>query len=418
MIALTLATRPPSQRIRGTLRSLYICYLSVEDPLVHTQVVAYLAGLAAEGHTVHLLTFDPKLRPERREEVAQQLRAAGVEWHSLRYHKRPSLPATVYDALRGVVTATRLVRRHNLEALHARNHVPLATALIVRRLTGSRLIFDIRGLMAEEYADAGRWKEGGLAYRLTQAMQRAGLRRADGVVTLTEAVRSHLFGPNGRPRAHVIPCCADLDRLEAQLDQRHEVRRELGVADRVVMIYVGKFTGWYMERQMVDFFAAARRVEPKLLFLILTQGDRGVIEREFSRAGVSPSDFMITQAPPDEVGRYLAAADFGISLIRRCFSKISSSPTKIGEYLGAGLPVLSSAGIGDVDALLDGDRVGVLLDDFTDSGYDEAAAEVLELAGSDGIGARCRSVAHRRLSLREVGIPRYDELYRDVAELS
>ncbi len=381
-------------------------------------MVAYLAGLVAEGHTVHLMTFDPKLRPERKEAVAEQLRAAGIEWHSLRYHKRPSLPATIYDALRAVVTVTRLVRRHRLEALHARNHVPLATALIVRRLTGARLIFDIRGLMAEEYADAGRWKEGGIAYRLTQAMQRAGLRRADGVVTLTEAVRSHLFGPNGRPRAHVIPCCADLDRLEAQLDRREDVRRELGVVDRVVMIYVGKFTGWYMERQMVDFFAAARRVEPRLLFLVLTQGDRGVITREFSRAGIGPSDFVVTQAPPDEVGRYLAAADFGISLIRRCFSKISSSPTKIGEYLGAGLPVLSSAGIGDVDALLDGERVGVLLDDFTESGYDEAAAEVLGLAGSDGIGDHCRSVAHRRLSLREVGIPRYDELYREVAELS
>jgi glycosyltransferase involved in cell wall biosynthesis len=418
MIALTLATTPVSQRSRGTLRSLYICYLSVEDPLVHTQVVAYLAGLAAKGHTVHLLTFDPKLRPERRRAVAEQLSAAGVEWHSLRYHKRPSLPATVYDALRAVVTATRIVRRHRLQALHARNHVPLATALIVRRLTGRRLIFDIRGLMAEEYADAGRWKEGGVAYRLTQAMQRAGLRRADGVVTLTEAVRPHLFGPNGRPGAHVIPCCADLDRLEAQLDERDAARLELGIEDRVVMIYVGKFTGWYMERQMVDFFAAARRLEPKLLFLVLTQGDRGVIEGEFSRAGIPASDFVVTYAQPDEVGRYLAAADFGISLIRRCFSKISSSPTKIGEYLGAGLPVLSSAGIGDVDALLDGERVGALLDDFTESGYGQVAAEILELAGSEEIGARCRSVAHRRLSLREVGIPRYDELYREVAELS
>ena len=29
-------------------------------------------------------------------------------------------------------------------------------------LTGCKLIFDIRGLMAEEYADAGRWNAGGL----------------------------------------------------------------------------------------------------------------------------------------------------------------------------------------------------------------------------------------------------------------
>ena len=126
----------------------------------------------------------------------------------------------------------------------------------------------------------------------------------------------------------------------------------------------------------------------------------------------------MTRAEPDEVGRYLAAADFGISFIRRCFSKISSSPTKIGEYLGAGLPVVSSAGIGDVDGLLGGGEVGVLVDDFSRAGYESAARAVLALLDDPRTADRCRSVAHRHLSLREVGIPRYDRLYREVAALS
>jgi hypothetical protein len=184
------------------------------------------------------------------------------------------------------------------------------------------------------------------------------------------------------------------------------------------MIYVGKFTGWYMEREMADFFAAARALEPNLLFLVLTQADRDVIERELARAGVGSPDFLVTQAKPEEVGRYLAAADFGISFIRRCHSKISSSPTKIGEYLGAGLPVLSSAGIGDLDDLLGGERVGVLVDDFTEAGYERAARDIFEMTHDDDIRGRCRSVAHRELGLREVGVPRYNRLYREVAELN
>ena len=31
----------------GRLRSLYVCYFDLDDPLFHTQVVAYLEGLAA-----------------------------------------------------------------------------------------------------------------------------------------------------------------------------------------------------------------------------------------------------------------------------------------------------------------------------------------------------------------------------------
>ena len=47
-----------------------------------------------------------------------------------------------------------------------------------------------------------------------------------------------------------------------------------------------------------------------------------------------------------------------MSFIKPCLSKLSSSPTKVGEYLAAGLPVISTAGIGDVDDLLTGRNNG------------------------------------------------------------
>src|SRR4051795_3988004 len=95
-----------------SLRSLYLCYLSLEDPLVHSQVVAYLEGLAARGHTIHLLTFETDLSGQRKRALAADMAERGITWHGLRYHKRPSLPATIYDALAGAVVAARLVRRH------------------------------------------------------------------------------------------------------------------------------------------------------------------------------------------------------------------------------------------------------------------------------------------------------------------
>ena len=63
----------------------------------------------------------------------------------MRYHKYPSLPATVFDTLLGVIVAARLVRQYRLTAIHARNHVPAAMALAACRVTGSRLIFMVGG---------------------------------------------------------------------------------------------------------------------------------------------------------------------------------------------------------------------------------------------------------------------------------
>jgi glycosyltransferase involved in cell wall biosynthesis len=400
----------------NALKTLYICYLSVEDPLVHTQVIAYLEGVVAAGHTVHLLTFDPKLSRERRREHEAELSRRGIVWHSLRYHKRPSLPATVYDALVGALVGVRLVRRHMLDGVHARNHVPAAMALIIRRVTGCRLIFDIRGLMAEEYVDAGRWKRGGLPYRLTDGIQRAAIRRADGVVMLTEAVRRHLFGePPSSNSTYVIPCCADLAGIDAGRAQREAVREEFSLGDRPVVVYVGKFSGRYLEREMIDFYAAARREQPDLAFLVLTQLEQEALRVQFERAGIAGSDYRIARAAPSDVGRYLAAADFAICFYRPAFSEIAASPTKIGEYLGAGLPVVASVGIGDTDELLRTQRVGVVVEDFSDGGYEAAAGQIKALSEERETRDRCRSVARERLSLDGVGIPRYAELYRRVA---
>jgi glycosyltransferase involved in cell wall biosynthesis len=399
-----------------SLRVLYLCYLSLDDPLVHSQVVAYLEGLTERGHTVHLLTFDTPLARGRRAELKEDLARRGITWHSRRYHKRPSLPATAFDALAGALTAVRILRAHRLDAVHARNHVPATTALIVKRLTGCGLIFDLRGLMAEEYVDAGNWKRGSIPYRLTNAIQRRAIRRADGMVMLTEAVRKHLFGASvsRTPRA-VIPCCADLASFNGGPESASGIRAALDAGERPIMVYVGKFTGWYLDREMVEFFVAARSVFPHLLFVVLTQSDQSIIEREFTRAGVEPRDYRLEQVEPGEVGRYLAAADFGVSFVRPCASKISSSPTKIGEYLAAGLPVVSTAGIGDVDELLTGPRVGILVRDLAPEVYELAARDTLELVRDPQTRERCRAVAREKLSLEGVGVARYDQLYREVA---
>ena len=398
----------------SVLRVLYVCYLSLEDPLVDTQVVAYLERLARGGHTIHLLTFDPELGVRRRgfrEDMARR----GISWHSLPYHKRPSLAATIYDTLAGAAMAAWIVRKEKLEAIHARNHVPAAMALMVRRVTGCRLIFDIRGLMAEQYVEAGSWRRGGLPYRLTQWVQDRAVLRADAVVMLTNRVRRDLFGERPPDTAEVIPCCADLERLAAKPDAAAELGEDLGIAGRPVMAYVGKLSGRYMTEEMVRFFAVARRAQPSLAFLVLTQEPADALRAELVGQGISDSEYRITRAAPEEIGRYLATASFGVFLYRSGFSDIAVSPTKVGEYLGAGLPLVSGPGVGDTDALVRENGVGVIVEDHTDRGFEAAAREILQLAADPACRERCRAVAEENFSLRRVGVPRYDRVYRSVA---
>jgi glycosyltransferase involved in cell wall biosynthesis len=398
------------------LRSLYICYYPLTEPLVQTQVVAYLSGLAARGHVIHLLTFETEpLTSAEKRQWRQRLKEQGIIWHHLRYHKRPSLPATVYDVMCGVLSGLKIMRRYRLNTVHARAHVPATMGLILKKLTGCRLIFDIRGLMAEEYVDAGTWQEDGLPFRITKNMEQRCITNSDGIVVLTERVKQHLFKEKTRFPVQVIPCCADLTQIEAQAADRSEMRTRLGLDGKTVMVYVGKFGGWYMQREMADFFAAASEVLPELHFLVLSQSEHRLIEEEFARCSISAEKYSLLQAAPKDIGSYLAAADFALSFVEACPSKIASSPTKNGEYLAAGLPIVCNSGIGDMDAIINDGNVGVLIREFDTASYRIAAQEIFALCQEQETSQRCRSAARENASLQAIGIPRYDSLYSKVA---
>jgi glycosyltransferase involved in cell wall biosynthesis len=407
---------PPAAPGRSArLRSLYVCYLSLDDPLVRTQVVAYLQGLVVRGYVIHLLTFETtRLTRTRRRALRDEMRGAGIQWHGLRYHKRPSLPATVLDTLLGALMSAALVRRFRLDTVHARSHIPAAMALIARRLARFELLFDIRGLLAEEYVDAGNWRRGSVPYRLTNWVQRLAIGRAAGLVVLTHAVRRLLFSPDDA-RVAVIPCCADVEAIERAAPERDPIRASLGLDGRPVLVYVGKLGGWYLQREMVEFYVRARRDIPDLHLLVLTQSNRRLIEDELRGFGVGPNDCTVRSAPADEVPGYLAAADAALAFIRPTFSKVSSSPTKIGEYLAAGLPIVTGRGIGDVDDVLERYDAGVVLDDFFPAAMDDGARALVALIGDGEHAARARRCARQELSLRDVGIPTYDGLYRQIA---
>lgn len=410
------------------MRTLYLCYFGVREPLVQTQVLPYLRQLISGGIDVSLLTFEPLLhqRWTTRELAEEQMRLAreGIEWSYLPYHKRPSLPATAYDIAAGAQAALRLAKHHKIDVLHARGHVPAAMAALVKPRIGGRMIFDIRGFMPEEYTDAGVWPEGGHLYRWTKRAEKRLFAAADAFVVLTEQAR-HLLFPGctdrdaaGRP-IEVIPCCVDPQRFYAAKSiSRDEVRRELNLIGRRVIVYVGALGGWYLTNEMAGFLATAYKQDAATFSLILTQSPSELIKQRLRNSGMSTDDYLVREVSPKDVPSYLKAADMAISFIKPCYSKLSSSPTKIAEYLASGLPVITTAGIGDLDEIIEGDRVGVVIKEYTAQAYLQALGEVDALGKEKNLAERCRASAHNRFDLEKVGGERYRRLYRCLLDSS
>lgn len=404
------------------VHTLYVCYFGLREPLVQTQVLPYLRQLVSGGIRVSLLTFEPRLRqnwtPRGITEQQAALNSEGISWKCLEYHKRPSLPATLFDIARGTGAIIQMMERDNVTVFHARNHVPAVMGALAKRIKGGRLVFDIRGFMPEEYTDAGVWPQNGYLYRGLKRVERYLLRVSDAFVVLTEKARDIVFpgcsdtDSLGRP-VEVIPCCVDFERFQAtDRISRESLRREFGVERRRVIVYLGSFGGWYMTHEMTEFLAVAHEQDPDTFSMILTQSSHQMVVDRMCELGIDPKDFLVATVPPEEVPRYLRVADIAISFIKPCFSKQSSSPTKIAEYLASGLPLVCNVGVGDLDKLIHEHRVGVLLRDFKRTSYLEALDQIDVLRRDQTFADHVRSVARQQFDLASVGRSRYRRLYR------
>jgi glycosyltransferase involved in cell wall biosynthesis len=406
------------------MHTLYLCYFGLREPLVQTQVLPYLRELRRDGIDVSLLTFEPNSRqswsPVEEQEWLSRLKAEGIQWLKLPYHKRPSALVTPYDILRGAWLAARLSRRHKVDVLHARGHIPALMGALAKRLSGSKLLFDIRGFLPEEYTDAGNWPEGGYLFRTMKRLERHLFSTSDAFVVLTKRASEILFpgrtdaDARGRP-IEIIPCCVDEARFDAaEKNSREQARAKLNVEERRVFVYVGSFGGWYMTDEMSKFLAEAHRQDPSTYSMILTQSRPEEIVERLRGIGLSDEDFFVGKVSPEDVPHYLRAADVAISFIKACYSKLSSSPTKIAEYLASGLPVICNTGVGDLDELIETDRVGVVISEFNTEAYDRALAQLEVLRQDSGLAERCRISARKRFSLNNVGGERYRRLYRRI----
>ena len=396
--------------------TLYLCYFGLREPLVQTQVLPYLREIAKGQIKVSLLTFEPDLRErwsnQKMSDAKQRLAFDNIAWSCLPYHKRPTLPATLFDIINGARFAVRLVRHEKVDVLHARTHVPLMMALIVKALTNCKIIFDIRGLIAEEYADAGVWREGSLPFRLIKRVERLGLKKAEQIVVLTDRMKNYLVANKLKAanEIEVVPCCVDFSRIERFGGEK------LDKAERFELIYAGSVSGLYLLEEMGRFFLELKRRVPNAFFRVLTVSSPVNVNEVFGRLGIANEDFAVQAASPTEVLTLVKCAHLAISFRKSTFSQIAASPTKIPEYLAAGVPVIANAGIGDMDTLLEKANVGTILQNFNSSSLANAVDSALKLLEDESLAERCVETARTNFDLITVGGKNYLNVYKQIAQ--
>ncbi|WP_216092575.1 glycosyltransferase [Candidatus Marithrix sp. Canyon 246] len=382
-------------------RVLYITYDGLLEPLGQSQVLQYLKKLA-ESHEITLLSY------EKAADWKNISKLEGIRWIPLRYHKSPTALATSYDLLRGLFVCTYLSIRYRIQIVHARSYVPSVLALALKRIFKKRFIFDMRGFWADEKRDTDTWQPNSRIYRVSKWFEKQFLTNADVVVSLTHAgvstMKQFPYLKDSLPRFEVISTCTNLE-LFRPIPQQNNKLFTLG--------YVGTTTNWYIFDPVIECFKILLQIRPNSRFLIINKGEHEYIKERLNAHAISKDQVELRTAEYSEVPLLMSEMDASIFFIKPVFSKLASAPTKLGEFLGCGIPCIVNAGVGDMGKILNEENVGIVIDEFSSQELEKAVLKLIKLIEQSQIQTQCITVASKYFSLDE-GFKKYNQIYNSL----
>ena len=305
-------------------KALYISYNGALEQIVPSQVVPYLGELSKKGYEFSLLTFEKRdrIRQAGRQGMAgirNRLKAKGIEWLWLPYHKRMPLAAALLDITIGAAYASYLVLFKKVKVVHARSIVP-AVMCMIPKILGAKFIFDTRGLLAEEYVGGGHWKKGSLSYRLVKFFEAVALKMADSVVVLTNKHHQYLLDMRifenrmAGSYIEVIPCCVDTDRFRPK-GAKFIQHDSAGLRGDFIFTYLGKIGKHYMLDEMLDFLKIGFEVLPESKFMALTQDKPGQIISAAKRRMLDTGRIIVKKPSYEQIPELIRMSQAGIFFI-------------------------------------------------------------------------------------------------------
>ena len=334
------------------------------DPLGQSQVLPYIINLTKENYNFHLVSFEkPDRYTEKHSLIEKICLENNIQWYPLRYNKKPPFLSTIFDFYKMIKLAKELHIKHGFSLIHCRSYISSLVGLKFNRLYGIPFLFDMRGFWADERVEGGLWNLKNPFYKLVyfyfKRKEKQFLLESSHIISLTENGKKNILKlpsfTHLESNISVIPCCTDLNLFKP-------VKRD---SDSYTIGYLGSLGTWYLVREMLVFFQKVKEKIPNAKFHVLTKDDSGIIFTHCKKLGIDSENIHIEESDRKDIPFKTRNWNFSLCFIMPTFSKIFSSPTKQGELMAMGIPIICNSGVGDVDFIVEKYKSGFVLNDIS-----------------------------------------------------
>lgn len=363
---------------------LFISYDGMTDPLGQSQVIPYLTGLTKYGYRFTILSCEKKDNYHlHKQEVQDLLSTYPIKWVAIQYHKNPPVFSSIYDVWVLKKTAKQLHKTECFDMVHTRPGIPALIGLWMKKTFGVKFLNDIREFYADSRVDGGIWDKGHFFYRkiydFFKEKENEAVEKSDGIVCLTWSAKkiiSEWTSYNKIIPIRVIPCSVDMDLFDPAKIKSTDtliLKNNLGIHEEDIIIsYLGSIGSWYLTDDLLQFFKLISEQIASAKFLFISPHPKEKIIAAAKQFGIKEEKIIVCKAARKEVPALISLSKFSVFFIKPCYSKQSSSPTKHGEIMAMGIPVITNTGVGDVADIVKKYHAGITLKDLNKREFDAA----------------------------------------------
>jgi len=285
---------------------------------------------------------------------------------------------------------------------------------VIYKLSLSRVphLYDFRGFAVGEWTDIGKIRAGSLAHQVLQRIDRSAVETACGLVVLEKAAEALLRKTYKVPNVplKVIRTCTDVALYLPREGSGASSRRE-----SIHFVHLGGARRPYRPDLALKLVSQLLKNGIDCRVEFLNERDHADIGAAAEEVGFPQDRMTVLRLDQKRIPHALQKYDCGLVFLDSSPWRRVCSPTKIGEYLAAGLPVVSLNGIDVLEQLASSTKcVEIVNQEELLSGIGMATIDRLtSFIHRPGVGLACQELARRECSLDMAG-RLYTELYAEI----
>ena len=384
---------------------LYISRNGLAEPLGRSQILPYLFELSKK-HKIIIISNEKESDLKNHGNIIKikhELNQKKIIWQYsiFRYGKK----AVPYGLIKDLIIGIYFCLKYKVEIIHCRGYLTNSIGLIIKFFFKNiKLVFDMRALWPEEVALGLKGGRRNLIYKMLKLLEKVSIKKSDAIISLTDNAKDYLikiyqFNPK---KIYTIPTCVDLKRFQ-YINPSNIHKKKFSCIGTII-------SDWFLLDWLKTFFQCVQEYDGNAIFEIISNDRKETLLSKLNFDYSISSKLIIRSASYEEMPNLISSHSASAMFFKPDISKLGSSPTRLGEILAVGRPIICNSGVGDLNAIINPNKVGIVVDDPKHNIMISAVEKLYVLINDPATSAKCRQLAEEYYSIYS-GSQKYSQIY-------